>query len=161
MFPSSGLSAQIPTSLGLSTSFSPYAYNRYTSHFGAPNFEVSLANHTLIMFDAPGYADEDSKRHGQKIRIDNWVPIPGRSLDFMKKFASGKFIYQKKRLCDDIILTRHLKLHTRSRSFCSAISQYIDLMGKVVVLCERRAPYAPALDMDIKTLWKNTPPSVC
>jgi hypothetical protein len=42
------------------------------------------------MFDAPGYADEDSKRHGQKISIEEWVPISGRSLEFVKKFSSGK-----------------------------------------------------------------------
>ena len=83
---------QFPISLGLSTSFSPRAYTRYISHFGAPNFEISLANHTLVMFDAPGYADEDSKRHGQKKLPERWVPIPGRSVEFMKKFASSKFI---------------------------------------------------------------------
>ena len=79
------------TSLGKSSSFSPLAYSRYTSHFGAPNFEISLANHTLIMFDAPSYADEDAKRHGQKKSFEEWVPIPNRSVEFMKKFTSGEF----------------------------------------------------------------------
>ena len=42
------------------------------------------------MFDAPGYADEDSKRHGQRKSVKEWVPLPGRSLEFMKKFTSGE-----------------------------------------------------------------------
>ena len=85
-----------PTSVGQSSSFSPHAYTRYISHFGAPNFEVSLANHTLIMFDAPSYADEDAKRHGQKKSVEEWVPIPGGSLEFMKKFTGGKCHLQPK-----------------------------------------------------------------
>jgi hypothetical protein len=68
-----------PTSLGQSLSFSPHAYTRYTSHFGAPNFEVSLANHTLITFDAPNYVDKDAKRHGQKKSVEEWVLISGGS----------------------------------------------------------------------------------
>jgi hypothetical protein len=35
------------------------------------------------------------------------------------------------------------------------------MMGRVVALCEKRARYDLALDMDIKILWKNTLQSVC
>ena len=155
------MSTQIfnPTSLGKSSSFSPHAYTRYTSHFGAPNFEVSLANHTLIMFDAPSYADEDAKRHGQKKSVEEWVPIPGGSLEFMKKFTSGKFRFTAEK--NAVFLCFHLKLHIQTLSFCSVISQCIDMMGRVVALCEKRARYDLALGLGIKILWKNTLQSVC
>ena len=51
------------------------------------------------MFDAPGYADEDSKRHGQKKSVEEWVPISGRSLEFMKKFTAGKFHFTAEKKC--------------------------------------------------------------
>jgi len=102
--------------LGQSSSFSPHAYPRYTSHFGPPNFEVSLANHTLIMFDAPSYADEDAKRHGQKKSIEEWVPIPGRSLEFMKKFTSATHT-------DPVILFSHIPMYRHDGKRCGPLRE--------------------------------------
>ena len=59
------------------------------THFGKPNREISLANHSLVLFDAPGFADEDAKRHGQRKTLDNWVPIQNGSLEFLKNFPNG------------------------------------------------------------------------
>lgn len=125
-----------PTSLGQSSSFSPHAYTRYTSHFGAPNFEVSLANHTLIMFDAPSYADEDAKRHGQKKSVDEWVPIPGGSLEFMKRFTSGKLYFKVKHKnavfsmssfeathTDPVILFSHIPMYRHDGKSCGPLRE--------------------------------------
>ncbi|KAF8806465.1 Metallo-dependent phosphatase [Phlegmacium glaucopus] len=102
--------------LGLSSSFSPHAYTRYTSHFGTPNFEILLANHTLIMFDAPGYVDEDSKRYFHKKSFEEWVPIPGRSHEFMKKFASAAH-------SDPVILFSHIPLHRPDGKSCGPLRE--------------------------------------
>jgi ethanolamine phosphate phosphodiesterase len=76
------------------------------------------------MFHAPGYADEDSKRHGRKKSFEEWVPIPGRSLAFAKKFAAGKSNFTI--VFDALILSRHWKLHIRTLSFYSVIFHCID-----------------------------------
>lgn len=122
--------------LDFSPSFSPHAYARYTSHFGVPNFEISLANHTLIMFDAPGYADENAKRHAQKKSVEEWVPMPGRSLQFMKKFASAKFHFtpdknKNKNLIspfeathtDPVILFSHIPLYRQDGKSCGPLRE--------------------------------------
>ncbi|PPR00982.1 hypothetical protein CVT24_000276 [Panaeolus cyanescens] len=74
--------------LGHSNLFDDRAFDRYISHFGEPNYEVSVANHTLVFLDTPGYADEDAKRYGAKKTFDAWVPIPGGTLEFMNTYAS-------------------------------------------------------------------------
>lgn len=76
--------------LGKSLYFSPDAHARYVSHFGHTNRELSVANHTLILFDAANYADEDSQRHGQKKTISQWTARQGGSLEYVRKFAKGK-----------------------------------------------------------------------
>ncbi|KAJ2914382.1 hypothetical protein MD484_g6022, partial [Candolleomyces efflorescens] len=74
------------TGLGFSQSFSPYTHLRYAQHFGEKNYVVQLANHTLTFIDAPGYVDEESKRLGKSQTFENWKPLSGGTLDFMKKF---------------------------------------------------------------------------
>lgn len=75
-------------SLGdLYSKVSPKARERYISHFGAPNNEVSIANHTLVFFDAPKFVDEDFQRHGQRMTVKGWHPIQGGSWAFLKNFS--------------------------------------------------------------------------
>ncbi len=62
------------------------ARERYISHFGEPNNEVSIANHTLVFFDAPKFVDEDFQRHGQRMSVKGWHPIQGGSWAFLKDF---------------------------------------------------------------------------
>ena len=89
------------------------------------------------MFDAPGYADEDSKRHGQKKSFEEWVPIFGRSLQFMKKFACGKFyLTAEKNACrflnmssyeathtDPVILFSHIPLYRHDGKGCGPLRE--------------------------------------
>jgi hypothetical protein len=76
--------------LGKAIRIAPNAHSRYAVHFGAPNREISIANHSLILFDAPSYADEDAQRHGQKKTAKQWIPRKGGALEFATKFARGK-----------------------------------------------------------------------
>ena len=75
--------------LGKKIHFSQNARSRYVEHFGLPNCEVSIANHSLILLDAPGYADEDAQMHGQKKPLQQWTPRRGGALEFVTKFAKG------------------------------------------------------------------------
>lgn len=77
-------------SLGMSSQFSSDARSRYSAHFGSPNKAIPIANHTLVLFDAPNYADEDSQRHAQRKSFENWVPNRGGALEFMTKFTASK-----------------------------------------------------------------------
>ncbi|KAF8161226.1 Metallo-dependent phosphatase-like protein [Crassisporium funariophilum] len=102
--------------LGLSTSFSPYAYARYVSHFGSPNYVISVANHSLVLLDAPGYADEDSKRHGQRKSFEKWGAMPGGALEFMKKFAAEK-------QTDPVVLLSHIPLYRSDGKGCGPLRE--------------------------------------
>ena len=77
------------------------------------------------MFDAPGYADEDSKRHGQQISVEEWVPISGRSFEFLTKFTSGKFHFTPQKIHAVFLICRHLKVpHTDPVILFSHIPMY-------------------------------------
>ncbi|CAA7259054.1 unnamed protein product [Cyclocybe aegerita] len=104
------------TGLGKSSTFSPHAFSRYISHFGPTNIEISVANHTLVLFDAPGYANEDSKRHGAKKAFTTWIPIQGGSLEYMKKFARDKHK-------DPVILFTHIPLYRPDGKNCGPLRE--------------------------------------
>lgn len=75
--------------LGASRTFSPYTRTRYTSHFGPLNYKISLANHTLVMLNAPGLVDEDYRRASAGQSFESWTPLTGGAIDFINKFAGG------------------------------------------------------------------------
>ena len=86
------------------------------------------------MFDAPGYADEDSKRHGQKKAVEKWVAIPGRSVEFIRKFASGKFhLAAEKKMnlissfeathTDPVILFSHIPVYRHDGKSCGSLRE--------------------------------------
>ncbi|PPQ93810.1 hypothetical protein CVT25_013519 [Psilocybe cyanescens] len=96
--------------------FSETARSRYIAHFGQPNQEISVANHTLVLFDAPSYADEDSKRNGQKKSFERWVPVPHGALDFMKKFSDRPHV-------DPVILLSHIPLFRSDGKPCGPLRE--------------------------------------
>ncbi|KAF8967901.1 hypothetical protein BDZ97DRAFT_1801908 [Flammula alnicola] len=102
--------------LGKASYFSPYARSRYTAHFGEPNREISVANHSLILFDAPSYADEDSQRHGQRKTVKQWVPRRGGALEFLNKFASEEHT-------DPVILFSHIPLYRSDGRSCGPLRE--------------------------------------
>lgn len=48
-----------------------------------------MANHSLVMLDAPGLVEEDYRRANAKTRFEDWVPKSGSAIDFVQKYASG------------------------------------------------------------------------
>ncbi|KDR75754.1 hypothetical protein GALMADRAFT_69101 [Galerina marginata CBS 339.88] len=111
--------------LGKSLKFSPDARHRYSAHFGYPNQEISVANHSLILFDAPSYADEDSQRHGQRKSFEKWVPIRYGALDFMKKFSSTTFAhpFSEEKHTDPVILFSHIPLYRSDGRGCGPLRE--------------------------------------
>ncbi|KAF9485927.1 Metallo-dependent phosphatase [Pholiota conissans] len=97
--------------LGKALQVSPHARSRYVAHFGPPNRKISIADHSLILFDAPGYADEDSQRHGQKKTPKQWIPIRGGALDFAKKYGSEEHK-------DPVVLFSHIPLYRTDGKSC-------------------------------------------
>ncbi|KAF5321719.1 hypothetical protein D9619_001937 [Psilocybe cf. subviscida] len=104
------------TGLGRTEYFSPHAHSRYVNHFGSPNTEISIANHTLVLFDAPNYADEDSQRYGQGKKINQWVPRKGGSLEYMKAFAKANH-------SDPVILFSHIPLYRPDGKSCGPLRE--------------------------------------
>jgi ethanolamine phosphate phosphodiesterase len=58
-------------------------------HFGPVNQEVSIGGHTLVLLDAPGLVEEDYQRHGQGHGYDQWKPVSGGPVEFVKSIAAG------------------------------------------------------------------------
>jgi len=65
------------------------AHRRFTSHFGPLNSNTSIADHHFVFFDAPGYVDEDTKRHGMRLEVYQWKPLAGGSLEYLEKLSKG------------------------------------------------------------------------
>lgn len=85
---------------------SVHARRRYAKYFGPFNNKVSIANHTLIMLDAPGLVDEDYRRAGTGKSFEDWQAIPDGTIDFINKFAGGsyscRFPFQCRTLRDSV-----------------------------------------------------------
>jgi hypothetical protein len=69
-----------------------------------------------VLFDAPRFADEDATRHRQKKAFDKWVPNPGGSIEFVKKFSSGQHI-------DPVILFSHIPLYRSDGKPCGTLRE--------------------------------------
>lgn len=51
-----------------------------------------MANHSLILLDAPGIVDEDYIRAGQGTSFEEWVPLRDGAIEFVKGLAEGPYI---------------------------------------------------------------------
>jgi len=65
------------------------AHRRFTTYFGPLNSNVSIGDHHFVFFDAPGYVDEDTKRHGMRLEVYQWNPLAGGSLDYLVKLSKS------------------------------------------------------------------------
>lgn len=48
-----------------------------------------MSNHTLILFDAPGFVQEDYERAGQGKTLAEWKPRRSGSFELLKKYREG------------------------------------------------------------------------
>ncbi|KAJ3915313.1 Metallo-dependent phosphatase-like protein [Lentinula edodes] len=102
--------------LGPSTLFSPHARTRYRSYFGPLNSQISIANHTFVLIDAPGLVEEDYKRHGLGKSYDKWKALAGGTIDFVKSFA-------EKDNTEPTILFSHIPLSRPEGSNCGPVRE--------------------------------------
>lgn len=64
--------------------------DRYTSHFGALNQRIILANHTVWLIDAPGLVDEDRERALAGMSYAQWAEArPDRTVAFVQSLAQS------------------------------------------------------------------------
>jgi ethanolamine phosphate phosphodiesterase len=77
------------TSVGVSNTFSKHVRQRYERHFGVVNQHLPLANHSLILLDAPGIVDEDYIRAGHGTSFEEWIPLRDGAIEFVKGLAEG------------------------------------------------------------------------
>ncbi|KAF9263276.1 Metallo-dependent phosphatase [Marasmius fiardii PR-910] len=102
--------------LGSQSWFSSKAYQRYTSHFGPLDFDVTIGNHTFVLLNGPGLVEEDYKRHGRGIGYNEWNPDPGGTIDFVKTFS-------KKEQEQPVILLNHIPLSRPEGSYCGPLRE--------------------------------------
>lgn len=104
------------TGLGASGAFSPHARSRYLSHFGELNYDLTVANHSLVFVDAPGFVDEDYQRLAVGKGYDSWEPIPGGPIEYLTSFAKEKTTHP-------IILFSHIPLYRPDGRSCGPLRE--------------------------------------
>lgn len=108
MYPISFIPGNHDIGLGQSASFSPLARKRYTSHFAPLNSRISLANHTLVLLDAPDLVDEERRHDAQP--YTEWNPIAGSAFQFVQSVAME--------IKEPVILCSHIPLWRPAGSSC-------------------------------------------
>ncbi|KAF8739631.1 Metallo-dependent phosphatase, partial [Rhizoctonia solani] len=73
--------------LGSNKAFSVKARQRYLSHFGQTNYQVPVANHSLVFIDAPGLVEEDYVRYEQDEAFEDWTGMPGGTIEYVNRLA--------------------------------------------------------------------------
>ncbi|EIN11502.1 hypothetical protein PUNSTDRAFT_83122 [Punctularia strigosozonata HHB-11173 SS5] len=109
--------------LGPSPTFSKHARRLYTSHFGPPNQALSVANHTLVLLDAPGLVEEDYRRVAAKKGFDEWVSFPGGALDLIQTVAEREEDGDVTRPEEPVILFSHIPLHRPESASCGPLRE--------------------------------------
>ncbi|KAL5528510.1 hypothetical protein ACEPAF_7646 [Sanghuangporus sanghuang] len=107
--------------LGSSRTFSHHAKSRYVKHFGPLNYQVSLANHTLVMLDAPGLVEEDYRRSSAGQKFETWEPLHSGAIEFGNKFASG--IHSSVGTEDPVVLFSHIPLFRPDTAPCGPLRE--------------------------------------
>ncbi|KAG7446241.1 Metallo-dependent phosphatase [Guyanagaster necrorhizus] len=120
-----GLNADMPayfipgnhdTGLGISATFSHDARARYISHFGPLNSQFSIANHTLVLLDAPTLVEEDYRRNGRGQSFDDWKAAPDGPIQFVKSFSAGQHM-------QPVILFSHIPMSRPDGSNCGPLRE--------------------------------------
>lgn len=76
---------------GIQAGFSEKVHERYITHFGPLYQRVDVANHTIVMVDAPGLVEEDHERAIAGLSYQRWAAAnPGGPIAFIQESAAGK-----------------------------------------------------------------------
>lgn len=73
----------------MSTSESTIAHERYIAHFGPLNQYAHMADHTLVLIDAPSLAEEDHYRQQGGFSYAEWKPTHDGTSNFVEKLKDG------------------------------------------------------------------------
>lgn len=65
--------------------------DRYVKNFGPLNQVVSIANHSLVMIDAPGLVDEDYRRYVKDESYESWVGSSNGTIKFVNEITGGMY----------------------------------------------------------------------
>ncbi|KAG9316319.1 hypothetical protein JVU11DRAFT_2350 [Chiua virens] len=76
--------------IGLGDSFSKDARRFYEKYFGPLDRVVSIAGHQFVLLNAPGIVEEDYRRHAHGLAYDQWTPIPGGPIEFVRSISDHK-----------------------------------------------------------------------
>lgn len=76
--------------LGPNRLFSPYARERYATHFSPPNALLPVANHTLVLLDSVGLVEEDYRRYAAEMQFGEWDGVEGGVIEFVKSVGEGE-----------------------------------------------------------------------
>ncbi|THH16254.1 hypothetical protein EW146_g4360 [Bondarzewia mesenterica] len=124
--------------MGVSNSFTKHVRERYTNYFGPVNQLLSIANHTLVLLDAPGLVNEDYLRAGRGVTFEHWTPSTDGPIEFVKAVAAGNFacvlLHPISRLSgpdqasvenrrDPVILFSHIPLHRAESRSCGPLRE--------------------------------------
>ncbi|KAI0260877.1 hypothetical protein BC834DRAFT_973154 [Gloeopeniophorella convolvens] len=102
--------------LGVSNAFSKHVRQRYERYFGRVNQYLSVANHSLVLLDAPGIVDEDYNRVGHSTSFEEWIPMRDGAIEFVKGLAAdGQH--------DPVILFSHIPLHRAESKGCGPLRE--------------------------------------
>ncbi|KAI0356201.1 Metallo-dependent phosphatase [Trametes cingulata] len=110
--------------LGASSSsyrFSDHARERYLSSFGPLNQRIALANHTVLLIDAPTLVDEERERAAAGMSYAQWaVSRPDSTIAFVNTFAkTGADLAES----DRPILFTHVPLSRPEGSSCGPLRE--------------------------------------
>ena len=106
------------------------------------NQHLSLANHSLILLDAPGIVDEDYTRAGHGTSFEEWIPLRDGAIEFVKGLAEGPLypmhVFEPVKLTSSrtpfhtleveeqlgpVILISHIPLHRAESKTCGPLRE--------------------------------------
>jgi ethanolamine phosphate phosphodiesterase len=98
-------------SLGIPRARSKTVRRHFTDNFSPLNFKSSVRNHVLLFLDAPGLVEEDYQRTAQAKQYDDWEPLTGGAVEFVKANAAGRISAFDSRMyaLNDTIIVRSTK----------------------------------------------------
>ncbi|GJE94459.1 Metallo-dependent phosphatase [Phanerochaete sordida] len=105
---------------GVQAGFSEKAYERYTTHFGPLSQRLEVANHTLLMINAPGLVEEDHERSTSGLSYQRWAAThPGGPIAFIQDSAAAK-----RQMGDTpVVLLTHIPLARPGTADCGPLRE--------------------------------------
>ncbi|KAH9855249.1 hypothetical protein C2E23DRAFT_612244 [Lenzites betulinus] len=102
--------------LNIDPALARQARHRWTTHFGPLKQAVVLRNHTLVMVDAAGLAEEDYQRAARYTDYEQWPGIPHGSVEFLRALQGE---HEKQ----PTVLFTHIPLHRPDNARCGPLRE--------------------------------------